>query len=209
MVGSAWLGVDSGPIYCGERSGPSETVWERGGKSGLDLEITERAVGQTAESQMLASSTLPHIKWKKKSQDFRYRDKWINFTIYFSQINPSTWKAFLIWLEVKPDKGAHMWEMSCRPQTPEAMWCWAHLKQVEKTQAHIEASHNKTLKGDAHNAAQQLSDFQQPWTDGPFRLFLPSAGSSLRPGWWSLQSGWDVHAFLISTPEQQTFTRAA
>lgn len=62
MVGSAWLDVDSGPIYCGEKSGPSETVWERGGKSRLDLEITEGAVGQTAQSQMLASSTLPHIK---------------------------------------------------------------------------------------------------------------------------------------------------
>lgn len=62
MVGLAWLDVDSGPIYCGEQSGPSETVWERGGKSGLDLEITEGAVGQNAESQMLASSTLPHIK---------------------------------------------------------------------------------------------------------------------------------------------------
>lgn len=160
---------------------------------------------------MLANGTWPHIKWKKKSQDFRYRNQWTNFTVYFSQINRSTWKAFLIWMEVKPDKGAHLWEMSCSPQTPEAMWCWAHLKQVEKTQAHIEASHNKTLHSPKGKCMKHCpaAEWFPAVLDWQAVQIVPSAGSSLGPGWWILQSGRDAHAFLMSTPAQQTFIHVA
>lgn len=50
MVGSTWLDVDSGPIQYGQRSGSSEAVWERGGKSGLDLQRSQRELLDRAES---------------------------------------------------------------------------------------------------------------------------------------------------------------